>query len=84
MAELNFNATLYIPMQPEDELSDYEVWRELCRRMDNELAEARLVWRDCVNHRDRVFQEMKEQTDALRRRCVELERRKKPPAPKRS
>lgn len=83
MAELNFNATLYIPMQPEDKMSDYAVWKELCTRMDKELADARLAWRACVQERDRLYREMKERSDELRLQCAELERRPKPPAPQR-
>lgn len=82
MAELNFNATLYHPMQPEDEVSDYEVWLELCKRLDQELLQARFEWRQAVHERDKVFSELKAKTDALRLRCAELEARPKPPSPK--
>lgn len=82
MAELNFNATLYHPMQPEDELSDYAVWCDLCKRMDRELAEARLIWRESVQRRDRVYRQLKNESDELRLVAMKLEARQKPPAPK--
>ena len=82
MAELNFNANLYLPMQPEDEMSEYAVWLELCKRMDKELADARLAWRESVNERDRVYCEMKTRSEDLRMMCMILDARQKPPAPK--
>lgn len=82
MAELNFNAALYIPMQPEDKMSDYAVWMELCKRMNRELAEARLEWRASIIERDRIYDEMTARSNKLRQRCMELEVQQKPPAPK--
>lgn len=83
MVELKFNAELYEPLQPGEEISEYEAWKELCRRMDKELADARLEWREAVFERDQIYREMKEKTDRLRLRCVQLEAQKKPPVPKR-
>lgn len=84
MAELNFNAAHFIPMQPEEKMSDYAVWVELCQRMDCEVSEARLKWREAVLERNRVMGELKEKVDSLRLKCVELEARPKPPAPKKT
>lgn len=82
MAELNFNAMLYSPMQPEDDVSDYAVWLELCKRMDQEVADARMRWRISVQERDQLYRQMKQKTEELRQKCIELETRQKPPAPK--
>lgn len=82
MAELNFNAELYFPSQPGEQLCEYSVWVELCKRMDRESAEARIAWRVAVQERDRVYNELKEKTDSLRLKCMELEARKKPLPPK--
>lgn len=84
MAELNFNAALYHPMQPEDEPSEYVVWLELCKRMDMELTEARNQWRISVRDRDETFAAMKAHTDRMRDRYKKLEARPKPPAPKKA
>lgn len=84
MAELDFNAKLYAPMQPEDQVSDYVVWREICVRMDRELALARMAWRQSVQERDTIYRAMKERSDELRLYCNELEMRPKPPAPRKT
>lgn len=84
MAELNFNAAHFVPMQPEEEMTDYAVWVELCQRMEREVGEARLKWREAVFERDRVISELKEKANALRLKCMELEARPKPPAPKKT
>lgn len=81
MAELNFNAVHYKPLQPDEQVSDYVVWKEICKRMDDELAEARQAWRDSVRERDEIYRAMKDRSDELRRICGELEARPKPLAP---
>lgn len=83
MAEIEFNATLYSPMQPDETISDYAVWMEICRRMDAEVTAAKLEWKQAVFERDSTYKQMKEHSDALRDRLFELEHRKKPSPPKR-
>ena len=83
MAELNFNAEDFVPLQPEDKVSDYAVWVELCQRMDREVAQARLDWREAVLERDRITSQLKEKANRLKIRCMELEARQKPSIPKR-
>lgn len=82
MAELNFDATLHYPMQPEDNVSEYAVWLELCKRMDRELEEARIQWRASVRERDETFNAMKAHTDRMRDYYKRLEARPKPPQPR--
>ena len=84
MAELNFNASHFTPMQPAEELSDYAGWMELCRRMDREAADARLEWRAAVAERDRINRQLKDRVEELRQQCKDLENRPKPPSPKRT
>ena len=81
MAELNFNAALYKPAQPEDELSDYVVWVELCQRMDYEALEARAMWRRAIKDRDEYQAAAKILIDNLKDTCIYLESRQKPPQP---
>lgn len=81
MAELNFNARLYKPMQPEEELTDYVVWVEICQRMDYEASEARHLWRKAIQDRDEQQAAAKIQIDNLKDLCVYFESRKKPPQP---
>lgn len=82
MVELNFNATIHIPMQPEEQPNDYAVWKEICSRMDREVIKARLAWRESVQKRDHTYRLMKEASDQLRFRCEQLEARQKPPFPR--
>lgn len=82
MAELDFNAAHYFPIQPGEEPNEYSVWIELCKRMDREVAEARIQWRASVQERDRIYKELKEKSDVLRSKCMQLEARQKPLPPK--
>lgn len=82
MAELNFNAELYRPLQPDETITDYALWLEICKRMDMEVAIAKAEWRQAVAERDQLLSEMKERTSALRNCYMQLETRIKPIRPK--
>lgn len=81
MAELNFNAARYKPAQPEDELTDYAVWIELCQRMDYEAIEARNMWRKAIRERDEHQAAAKIVIDNLKDLCMYFESRQKPQQP---
>lgn len=84
MARIDFKALYYKPIQPDEVVNDYIVWLEICARMDKELAEAKLEWRQSVRYRDEITAVLKRQSDEARFRYMELEKRQKPKPPKRS
>jgi thiol-disulfide isomerase/thioredoxin len=73
---------------PEDEsadqpvVTDYNSWVEYCRKMDEEVAQAKQDWRDAICDRDEAIARLRLRCDELRVKYKRLEARTKPPQPR--
>ena len=84
MARLDFNAADYPPWNGEEQepTSEYALWLETCKRMDEEKEQARRVWQEARIEMQTTIARLKANVEELRADYRRLELRAKPPQPR--